>query len=345
MHIDRRPLVAVTMGDPSGVGPEICARLLTDPQVLDYSRPVLIGCRAPMLRALEVINKTARVVMIDEPQQAEHEPGTIYLLQPEGITGEEQFPVGEVAAQSGRAGFLCVKKAIELAMDKKVDATVTAPLNKAALSLAGCPYPGHTEMYADLTGTEKYAMMLVHGALRVIHVSTHVSLRKACDAVTRGRVLETIRLADGLIRQSGKEHPLIAVAGLNPHAGENGLFGDEETEHIMPAIADACAEGIAAEGPLPPDSVFAKAAGGLYDAVVAMYHDQGHIPLKMLGFAFGEEKNTVNGINITLGLPIIRVSVDHGTAFDIAGTGKATEDSLRESLEWAVKLAGGKINI
>ena len=227
-------------------------------------------------------------------------------------------------------------------MDGKIDATVTNALNKEAMNLAGHHYSGHTEIYADFTHTSKYTMMLAHENLRVVHVSTHVSLREACDRVKKARVLEVIEIANQACRALGIAHPRIGVAGLNPHSGEHGLFGREEIEEISPAIEAARAEGIDADGPVPPDTVFSKARGGWYDIVVAMYHDQGHIPLKLVGFVYNQEAgkwDAVAGVNITLGLPIIRVSVDHGTAFDQAGKGSASPASLINAIDYAILLA------
>jgi 4-hydroxythreonine-4-phosphate dehydrogenase len=257
----------------------------------------------------------------------------------------EKLKSGAVDAMSGHAAFTSIKKVIELAMAGEIDATVTNPINKEALNLAGHPYAGHTEIYADLTGTKNYSMMLADDELRVVHVSTHVSLREACNRVKKDRVLKVIELAYTTCRSLGISEPRIAVAGLNPHAGENGLFGSEEIEEISPAIAMATAMGINAEGPVPPDTVFAKARGGLFDIVVAMYHDQGHIPLKVLGFQYDKSAGkwqTINGVNITLGLPVIRSSVDHGTAFDRAWQGTANESSLVSAIEYGVKLALNK---
>ena len=248
----------------------------------------------------------------------------------------------EVSVMAGNAAFQYVKKVIELAMEHKIDATVTNALNKEAMNLAGHHFSGHTEIYAEYTGTKKYTMMLAHENLRVVHVSTHVSLREACDRVKKDRVLEVIRIANQACKQLGIEQPKIGVAGLNPHSGENGMFGREEIEEITPAIQEAKAEGILADGPVPPDTVFSKARGGWYDIVVAMYHDQGHIPLKVVGFVYNQEEkkwDAVAGVNITLGLPIIRASVDHGTAFDQAGTGLASELSLINAMDYAIRMA------
>ena len=250
--------------------------------------------------------------------------------------------MGKVSKEAGEAAFQYVVKVIELANKGKVDATVTNAFNKEAINLAGHHYSGHTEVYAEYTGTKSYTMMLALGDLRVVHVSTHVSLREACDRVKKDRVLEVIRIANDACKQLGIKNPKVGVAGLNPHSGEGGLFGREEIEEIIPAIEAANAEGILAEGPVPPDTVFSKARGGWYDIVVAMYHDQGHIPLKVVGFVYDRDAQVweaVEGVNITLGLPIIRVSVDHGTAFDQAGTGQANELSLMNSIDYAIRLA------
>jgi 4-hydroxythreonine-4-phosphate dehydrogenase len=227
-------------------------------------------------------------------------------------------------------------------MEGKIHGTVTAPLHKQALNLAGVSYPGHTEIYASLTGARDYAMMLAEGDFRVIHVSTHVSLREAIERVLKERILAVIRLAWEMLRRIGIENPHIAVAGLNPHAGEDGLFGDEEQLEIAPAVTEARSLGMRVDGPLPPDTCFSSTAAGKFDAAVAMYHDQGHIPVKIKGFRWDGGQGrwaSVRGVNITLGLPIIRTSVDHGVAFDIAGKGIASEDSLVAAIELAAKLA------
>lgn len=266
-------------------------------------------------------------------------------LQHQAVQHIYQSGIGQVSAAAGDAAFRYVRKVIELAMDGKVDATVTNPLNKEAMNLAGHHFSGHTEIYAHYTGTEHYTMMLAHNDLRVVHVSTHVSLREACDRVKKDRVLEVISIADKACRDMGIAKPRIGVAGLNPHCGEGGLFGREEIDEIAPAIEAARIAGIDAQGPIPPDTIFSKAIGGWYDIVVAMYHDQGHIPLKVVGFVYDREKQSwsaVEGVNITLGLPIIRTSVDHGTAFDQAGTGKANELSLKNAIEYAVRFAANR---
>ncbi|HYH57253.1 MAG TPA: 4-hydroxythreonine-4-phosphate dehydrogenase PdxA, partial [Anseongella sp.] len=256
--------------------------------------------------------------------------------------------LGEISAMAGKASFEAVVKAIDLAMNGDVDATVTGPINKKAINEAGHLYSGHTEIYAHYTHTKKYAMLLVEEGFRVIHVSTHVSLREACDKVTKERVLEVIKLmGEGLVRL-GVRGKKIGVAGLNPHAGDSGLFGYEEEKEIIPAIEEAIRQGYDVEGPVPGDTMFAKAVTGYYDGCVAMYHDQGHIPFKVSGFKWNNETkkmDSVKGVNITLGLPIIRTSVDHGTAFDIAGRNIASPDAMLLAIRYAVRLAGKGTNL
>jgi 4-phospho-D-threonate 3-dehydrogenase / 4-phospho-D-erythronate 3-dehydrogenase len=250
---------------------------------------------------------------------------------------------GSVDPANGRAAYESIIESIDCATRGVVDGVVTNPIHKEALNAAGIPDAGHTEIFSRHTGTRNYAMMLVHGPLRVVHVSTHVALREACDAVTRQRVLSTIRLAAGAAHSLDSVDAVIAVAGLNPHAGENGLFGREELDEIVPAIGDAQKEGINARGPFSPDTLFPRAMCGEFSAVVVMYHDQGHIPLKLAGFRVNPTTgafDNVSGVNVTLGLPIIRTSVDHGTAFDIAGTGMASHESLVQAIEYAVRLKG-----
>jgi 4-hydroxythreonine-4-phosphate dehydrogenase len=253
---------------------------------------------------------------------------------------------GKVSAMAGNAAFEAVKKVIDLAMMNDVDATVTGPLNKESLNLAGHHFTGHTEIYAHYTNTKDYTMMLAEGPLRVVHVTTHVSLRQACDLCKKERVLAVIKLAWDAMKSFGIENPRIGVAGLNPHASDGGLFGWEEEKEIVPAIAEAKKLGMEVEGPVPADTLFSKARGGWYDIVVAMYHDQGHIPLKVVGFTWNEKEkkwNSVSGINVTLGLPIIRASVDHGTAFGKAGKGTANPESLIIAMEYAAKFANVRL--
>jgi 4-hydroxythreonine-4-phosphate dehydrogenase len=278
---------------------------------------------------------------ISSPKDGTYQLGTLDILDLKNINAKG-IKHKRVSADCGRASFEYVKKVIELALAKEIDATVTGPINKEAINLAGFHYSGHTEIFADFTRTKDYAMMLLHGHFRVIHVSTHVSLRDACNRVRRDRVYRVIQLGHETLNRLGIENPKIGVAGLNPHAGETGLFGREEIEEIEPAIVQAQKDGHKVEGPIPPDTVFSKMQGGQYDLVVVMYHDQGHIPTKLLGFQYDEKTKTwgsISGVNITCGLPIIRVSVDHGTAFGKAGEGRANPESMVQALRIAAQLA------
>ena len=336
-------IIGITMGDPASIGPEITAKALSDPAVYERCKPLVVGDAAVMEEALKItgLSDKLKIHKIGDVSEALYKYGIIDVYDM-GMVDMKELKRGEVSAMAGNAAFQYVKKVIELAMDGQVDATVTNALNKEAMNLAGHHYSGHTEIYADYTGTKKYTMMLAHENLRVVHVSTHVSLREACDRVKKDRVLEVIRIAHQACRKLGIPEPKIGVAGLNPHSGENGMFGREEIEEITPAIQEARAEGILADGPVPPDTIFSKARGGWYDIVVAMYHDQGHIPLKVVGFVYNQEQqkwDAVAGVNITLGLPIVRASVDHGTAFDQAGQGVANELSLMNAIDYGIRLS------
>ena len=343
--MSEKKIVGITMGDPASIGPEITVKAFADKSLYDLCRPVVVGDASVMEAALSIVGHTEmKIHPVNDVSEAKYEYGIIDVLDM-GLVDMEKLKRGEVSAMCGEAAFQYVTKVIQLALERKVDATVTNAFNKEAVNLAGHHYSGHTEIYADLTGTKNYTMMLAHENLRVVHVSTHVSLRDACDRAKKQRVLDVIRIADKACKELGIKEPKIGVAGLNPHSGEHGLFGHEEIDEIIPAMEAAQAEGIHADGPVPPDSLFSKARGGWYDIVVAMYHDQGHIPLKVVGFVYNHEKHAwdaVSGVNITLGLPIIRVSVDHGTAFDQAGTGTASELSLRNSIEYAVMFANNR---
>jgi 4-hydroxythreonine-4-phosphate dehydrogenase len=323
------PLIAVTMGDPAGIGPEIVARTFAKEGFRDESHALVIGDPAILGRAIHLLELPLGVNYISGPEEAAFEPGAVDVL----AVGElpQDLPFGELDARAGDAAFRYVERATELASAGRVGAIATAPLNKEAMHLAGHKYPGHTEILAELTGTRDYAMMLVTDELKVIHVSTHVSLREAIERVEPERELAVIRLAHDSLRRLGVENPKVAVAGLNPHAGENGLFGTEDAEYIAPAVKEARGEGIEASGPWPPDTVLMRARRGEFDVVVVQYHDQGHIPVKLMGFD--------TGVNVTVGLPFFRTSVDHGTAFDIAGTGKADHASMRAALDLARRLA------
>ena len=342
--MSKRPILGITMGDPASIGPEITVKALSDPAIYEKCSPIIIGDAAVMEAAAGIVGKDVKINAVSDVKEAKFEFGTIDVYDMK-LVDMDKLERGVVSAMAGNAAFQYVKKVIELAMNHEVDATVTNALNKEAMNLAGHHYSGHTEIYAEYTGTKKYTMMLAHENLRVVHVSTHVSLREACDRVKKDRVLEVIRIADQACKELGIKEPKIGVAGLNPHSGENGMFGREEIEEITPAIEAAKGEGIIVDGPVPPDTVFSKARSGWYDIVVAMYHDQGHIPLKVVGFVYNQAEqkwDAVAGVNITLGLPIIRASVDHGTAFDQAGKGVANELSLINAMDYAIRMSEGR---
>ena len=340
----KRPIIAITMGDPAGIGAEIAVKALGNEEIYRKSKPVIIGSRCLIDDALKFIPSDLKLNVIKNIEEIKGEFGTIDLIDLNNITLDE-FDYGKVSEKAGQASLDYIYKGIDLAMKDLVDAVVTGPIHKKAIKAAGSPYAGHTEIFAFRTKTKNYAMMLADKNLRVIHVSTHVSLRQACDLVKKERVLTVIHLADKALKDLGIKNPKIGVAGLNPHAGEGGLFGKEEIEEIIPAIVQAKKEGIDVEGPIPPDTIFSKVIGGQYDIAVVMYHDQGHIPMKVIGFKYNKETNkwsTMNGVNITVGLPIIRTSVDHGVAFGKAGEGRANEESIVQAIRIAVDLAGGK---
>ena len=359
---ERRPVIGISMGDPFGNGPEVTVKALADERICRLCRPLVVGDVSSMEYAAKTVAMACgirtQLHVISGIEDAWFVPGTIDVLDL-GLVDAARYPdpaqmtqdgctikplgIGSTP-EGGEASFQYVVKVIELAASGQIDATVTNAISKEAIHMAGHNFSGHTEIYAHYTNTGKYAMMLSHENLRVIHVSTHVSLREACERVKKDRVLECIRLANRTCLAMGIERPKIGVAGLNPHCGENGLFGREEIEEIQPAIDAALQEGILVPDgrPTPPDTIFSKALGGWYDVVVAMYHDQGHIPLKVKGFVYDQEKKrwgAVSGVNITLGLPVIRTSVDHGTGFDQAGNGLCSEASLVNSIEYAVRFA------
>jgi len=343
MRASELPIVGISMGDPAGIGPEICAKALSLEALYRIARPIVVGDARILSDAVRFCGLELEVSSCREVAEARFAFGAIDVFDLENLPFEH-LRHKQVTAEQGRASFEYVAKVIELAMSGQIDATVTGPINKAAINAAGFHYAGHTEIYADLTRTQDYAMMLAEGDFRVAHVSTHVSLRQACERVKKARVLAVIRLAHAALRQLGIAAPRIAVAGLNPHCGEGGLFGEEDDREILPAVAAARADGIAAEGPMPADTVFSKMRGGMFDLVVVMYHDQGHIPTKLMGFQYDDRTGTwgqMAGVNVTLGLPIIRVSVDHGTAFGKAGEGRANPQSMVEAIKLAARLAGG----
>jgi 4-hydroxythreonine-4-phosphate dehydrogenase len=336
---DTTPRLAITMGDPAGIGPEIilkaCWRLqprLTAGEL----RLLVIGHRSQLRAASQVLNEA-----LDVPETSAQADWPALALLP---AGDEQAPIafGQIAPEAGRFAYLAVERAVELAQAGRIDAIVTAPLNKAALNLAGYHYAGHTDMLAALTNTKSSVMLLAHGDMRVSHVTTHVALADVPRLLTPERLRRTIDLTQAALLDVGIARPRIAVAALNPHAGEGGLFGRQDIDISTPVIEACRAEGLDVTGPVPGDTVFVKLRARQFDAVVAMYHDQGHIPVKLLGFDVDPATGVwraLSGVNITLGLPVIRTSVDHGTAFDIAGKGVANEESLIEAIDYAMRLA------
>ncbi len=329
------PVLAITMGDPAGIGPEIVAKALARRAVYEQSRPVVVGELRAMRAAVRITGLPLEVRAVDGPNGGGEAPGTIDLIDLANID-VERVGRSRVSAAAGRAAYEYLERATRLALEGAAGAVVTAPLNKEALSAAGWVGVGHTELLARFAGVpdEQVAMMLASPRLRVVHVSTHVSLRRAIDLVVTERIVTAARLAGDAARDIVGRAPRLAVAGLNPHAGEHGLFGTEEQEQIEPAVRQLAAEGWDVAGPVPPDTVFLRAASGEFDAAVAMYHDQGHIPSKFAGFH--------DTVNVTLGLPIVRTSVDHGTAYDIAGTGRASEENLLAAITLAAQMAANR---
>ena len=318
------------MGDAAGIGPEIIVKALTDKELYEVARPVVFGDKKIMERAIGIVGASLTCRAISEPAQGGKEYGVIDIIDLDNLPAN--LPFSQVDARAGKAAYEYIEKAVSYAMKEEIHAIVTAPLNKEALNLGGNHYPGHTEILGALTGQKDYSMMLVGGPLRVIHVTTHVAFSKVPELVKKERVLRVIKLADEALKMLGIAEPRIAVAGLNPHSGEHGLFGNEDEREIAPAVAEAKALGMDVTGPVPPDTVFYQAAiKHEFDMVVVMYHDQGHIPIKVLGFE--------TGVNVTVGLPCIRTSVDHGTAFAIAGQGIADSRSMTESLLLGAQMA------
>jgi 4-hydroxythreonine-4-phosphate dehydrogenase len=327
---ETRPLIAITMGDPAGIGAEVSLKALLAAEIYAMCRPLVVGTLGVLEQMRDVLQSGQHLQPVSSPAEGQYTLGTVDMLN---LADEHPgpFALGVAAKENGAAAVAYVEKAIALALAGEVEAIATAPLNKEAMRAAGFPYDGHTELLAVKTGTKVYAMMLASGNFRVFHVSTHVSLRGAIERAKKARVLQVIELAYREIERMGVAKPHLAVAGLNPHAGEHGLFGDEEMHEIEPAVEEARARGWNVSGPISPDTVFARAKRGDFDGVVAMYHDQGHIPFKMTEFDLG--------VNVTVGLPIIRTSVDHGTAYDIAGKGVADPKNMLQAIALAADMA------
>ncbi|MCP9447395.1 MAG: 4-hydroxythreonine-4-phosphate dehydrogenase PdxA [Nitrospira sp.] len=328
------PLLGITMGDPAGIGPEVIAKAAADRSLHSLCRLMVIGSATVMDQAIRQLRLPLTVRPIESPVSFQPLEGTLAVLDPlDSPLGP--FTPGIASAVTGAASVSFIKKAVELALAGSLDGIVTAPINKEAINLAGCHYPGHTELLADLTRTDESGMMIVGGPLRVMFTTTHIAIKDLPASLTQAKIERAIRLAQSALTDLfGIKHPRIGVAALNPHAGEHGLFGDEEARVILPASQAARTQGIDASDPLPADTLFGKAANGQYDAVVALYHDQGLIPLKLA--AFGK------CVNLTVGLPIIRTSVDHGTAFDIVGKGIADPGSLFEAIKLAATIAANR---
>ena len=328
-----KPLLAVTMGDPAGIGPEVVLKALARSAVHDVSRPLVVGSAGALARALAWLGLPIRLATVGQPEEGEYRPGVVCVLEA-CEPAAASVPVGRVSATAGKAAMEAIARAVELVQSGRAAALVTAPINKEATKMAGWPDAGHMDFLARVTGTADHATMLATKNLRVVHLTTHHELSEACRLVTKDRVLARLRLTDRAFRAWGLAQPRIGVAALNPHGGEGGLFGRAEIDEIGPAVAAAVAEGIAARGPFPADSLFNRAIAGEFDVVLAMYHDQGHIPIKVHGFA--------ESVSVALGLPFVRTSVDHGTAFDIAGKGVADEESMVQAVLTAARLVASR---
>jgi 4-hydroxythreonine-4-phosphate dehydrogenase len=325
-----RPVIAITMGDAAGVGPETIMKSLASVELYQRCRPLVIGDAQRLRQAGEIVGTKLSISTVKSADQARYQAGTVDCIDLGLIPAD--MPFGRLSSVAGDAAYQYIAKAVELVSAGQADAICTAPLNKEALHAGGHIFPGHTEMLAKLTGTPEVSMMLVAPKLRVIHVTTHMGLLDAIARIEPGLVQRTIQRGHDTLVRAGIAQPRIGVCGINPHAGENGLFGHgEEEQKIMPAIQACLSKGLNVEGPLPADTLFFRAGRGDFDLVVAMYHDQGHGPIKVLGIEAG--------VNITVGLPVIRTSVDHGTAFDIAGKGIVDERSMLEALRQAIDLA------
>ena len=332
MEDAQKPAIAVTMGDPCGIGPEVAVKALADPWVYASCRPLVVGNIFSITRAIALVGLPLKVNRLEDPATAGRNPAMVDVLD-SGNLNPEDITVGRISPQCGRAAMEWVTQAGKLALSGTVAALATAPLNKEAASLAGYKAVGHMELLQELSGSKTVATMLMAKNLRVVHLTTHRSLRVACDYVKKDRILEFLQLTHDCFVKWGTQRPIIGVAALNPHGSDGGLLGNEEAEEISPAVTAAQDQGINAVGPVPADSIFHQATQGRYDVVLAMFHDQGHIPVKVYGF---EESITAN-----LGLPFVRTSVDHGTAFDIAGKGVASHTSMLEAIRLAVSLATG----
>jgi 4-hydroxythreonine-4-phosphate dehydrogenase len=323
---EQKPKIGITLGDVAGIGPEVAVKALLDPCIESQCIPILIGELSTVRYYTECLTPQRKLRVLEDTDQARTDTQLVQLID----RGNIDFPkvkLGQVDVACGRAALDYIRTGVHLCLAKKLDALVTGPIHKEAAQLAGINAPGHTEYLAALCGVPEVRMLLVVNHLRAMHISTHLSLRKALDHVKKERILETIRYGEKALKRLRINNGRIGVAGLNPHAGEGGLFGTEEIDEVAPAVAEARTEGLRVEGPISPDTIFHRMNRGEFDLVVALYHDQGHIPLKLMGFD--------SGVNVTIGLPIIRTSVDHGTAFDIAGRMKANPESMVKAIQLA----------
>ena len=323
-----KPLIGITLGDPAGVGPEIVAKSLPDPRITDVCRPLVIGDHSVLAHAIQLCGINVELHVVDEPCSGRYVPGTIDLLNLHNVD-MQQLRIGEVQAMAGRAAYQYIAKAVELALAGEIEAIATTPINKESLRAAGVRQVGHTEIMQELSGSDELLTMFEVQGLRTFFLSRHVSLRQACDLVSKDNLLAFIVRCSDALERLGVHEGIMAMAGLNPHCGEHGLFGDEEVEHVIPAVEEAKARGYRVTGPIGADSVFHQALMGRYSVVLSLYHDQGHIATKTLNFE--------RTISLTIGMPFLRTSVDHGTALDIAGKGVANEVSLIEAILLAAK--------
>lgn len=339
----QKPIVGITMGDPAGIGAEIIVKALCRKEIYNKAKPIVIGSQSIIKDALRFIPSKLELEInyIQDIKDAKGEFGIIDLVDLNNININD-FEYGKLSAKTGQASLDYIHKSIDLVTNSAIDAVVTGPINKIAIQLAGSTFADHSTIFAHRTKTKTHALMLIEKNLRVIHVSTHVSLRTACDLVKKDRIVNVIHLAEKALKDLGIKRPKIGIAGLNPHCGENGLFGDEEIKEIIPAIDQTKNEGLNVDGPIPPDTIFPKVIGGQYDIAVVMYHDQGHIPIKITGFKYNKSSDKwlkMGGVVVTVGLPVIRVTVDHGVAFGKAGEGRANEGSMLEAIRIATKFA------
>ena len=325
-----KPKVGITLGDVAGIGPEVAIKAVTSPTIQECCLPILIGESSVVSPYAERLAPGWKLKLVRDPFESSQDCFEIHLIDLKNIHFPSIRP-GQVSRECGRAALEFIRTAVDLCLKKQLDAMVTGPIHKEAAQLAGIGAPGHTEFLASLCAVPEVRMLLVVNHLRALHLTTHLSLRDALEAVSKNRILDTIYHGVRALRQLQVKNGRIAVAGLNPHAGEGGLFGAEETREIRPAVQEAQRSGLNVSGPIAPDTVFYRMSQGEFDLVIAMYHDQGHIPLKLIGFD--------RGVNITIGLPIIRTSVDHGTAFDIVGQMKASPDSMVKAIEMACIMA------